>query len=171
MREEILGHRGGLFRQLDVLSRLDVFADRRGGLTAVDRAQRVASPDGVPDLDAEIDDLPAERHDDAGDALLVELDLASHGERVGDFALHDRFNSDRGEHLLIERHRTLRRLRLDRFAVGGGRRRIRMAAGRRGQRGRHEHESDGEPRHCTISIPTAAFKRVAARRRPARAST
>src|SRR5262249_42882389 len=107
VREQILGHGGRLFGQLEIAMALDALA--RGGrcLAAADRAKRLTLSDAIADLDAQPDDLPRERREHAREPVLLALILARDSERLRDLAFGGRLDLDRREHLVVERERAV----------------------------------------------------------------
>ena len=175
MLEEVLGHRRALLGELQVLAALDPLRDRRRRLAAAEFAEDLASAHGVADFHAQVHDLAGEGREDARHAVLVELDFARNREGAGRVALDDRIDDDRTQHRRIDEDAVVACLRVDRIRA-----RRRVGCIRRASASgvnRDDREQDDEQNggaialHCATSVPTAAFSRAIARRRPACAST
>ena len=92
--EQIRGHRGCFFGELEILLALEILANRRRGVAAGDRAERLALPDAVADLDVKVDDLAGDRRQDAREAIFVELHASGDGERGRRLAIGDGTDDD-----------------------------------------------------------------------------
>ncbi len=94
MVEQILGHRGGLLRQLEILVAFGVFAYGCGRVAAADGAQHLAFVHDVADLRPQVDDLAGERRQHVREPVFIELHLAGNRQRPRNRMLTDGLDGD-----------------------------------------------------------------------------
>ena len=82
MLEEVLRHREGFFREVQILVARDVIGDRGCDLAAAQQEQRVALPHVVADVDPQALDLARRRRQNPRHPIAVEFDGAGRTNHV-----------------------------------------------------------------------------------------